>query len=117
MGLLVAHALLAVNWIFALYSTWGLHLFNGGSDIVDAVLKAQPPLLPGTKYPVKTTYTGIKKVDEQFTLLTVMFWPILDGRMPHLSLFSFMFVGQALAEFVLLLLEASRHGNRGRLIA
>lgn len=72
--------------------------------------------MPGTTQPVKQRYTGIKAIDDQLVFLVVMFWEIIDGSMPDLSLFSFMFAGQALCSYTLILIEGVRNGNRGKLV-
>ena len=116
-NLWVARILIAFVWIYAAYGTWYLFFNNGAREHVHAVLSASPSLLPGTVEPVKTVYTGIKAVDDQITLLAVVFWEAVDGSMPDLSLFCFSFGGQFAGTYILMLVESARQGNRGRLIS
>lgn len=117
MAFVLTRLLLCAIFVLALYSIWGLYSSNGGSDQVDVVLAGSPPRLPGTVYPVKTKYVGVELIDHQLAMLAVVFWQIVDGSMPHFSLFSFMFAGQAVAALILLMVEGARVGNRGRLVS
>ena len=115
-GLNITRGLLATVWTFGAYSTWYLFLNNGTGDQVDEVLAAKPPLLPGTQELLKTTFTGIKPIDDQLALLAVIFYPVLDGSLPQASLWALMFGGQVAAVYVLMLIESVRSGNQGKLI-
>ena len=116
-GLHVTRGLLAATWLFGVYSTWYLFLNNGTADQVDKVLASKPALLPGTNELLKTTFTGIKPIDNQLAMLAVVFYPVLDGSLPQASLFGFMFGGQFAAVYILMLIESVRSSHQGRFIA
>jgi len=109
--------LLFFLWIFAIYSTWYLLLNNGAADHLNRIQNSNPKLLPGTNQPVKTSYTGIRAIDDQLITLAIVFWDTLDGSKPHASLFAFMFAGQYLAGWTLMLIEGSRAHHPRRVIA
>ncbi|UNI21307.1 hypothetical protein JDV02_007308 [Purpureocillium takamizusanense] len=74
--------------------------------------------LPGTdKWPLRTVYTGIGKVDELLTILTTFFWPVTDGAHPALLLHSIAFSGTFCSAWVLVTLESWRKGNNGTILA
>ena len=76
-----------------------------------------PRNLPGTTASLKTSYTGIKSLDYQLTVLTLFFWQLIDGSHPNGSLLCFHFAGQIAAGLGLFVIEALRSGNRNRLIS
>lgn len=104
-------------WVLALYSIWYLLLHNQTGDLMSRIRDFGPRLLPNTKAPLKTSYTGIPPVDYQLTVLTLFFWEIVDGYPPQASLQAFHFFGQFLAAICLLMIEGYRRGNRGKLIS
>ena len=116
-SLSVARAALVAVETVSLYLTWGLLLTNGTLDMTGELLGSKSPNLPGTSYPVKTSYTGFKPFDDQLAAIVVVFWPTLDGSMPHASLFCFMFYGQFAATYVLFLVEGAKKGHQGKLVA
>ena len=116
-GLLVTQAILVLSWAFGIYGVWYLLLNNGGFDKINQVLAKRPPMLPGTMYPLKTSYTSLKIIDDQLSLLNVFFWEAFDGSMPNLSLFAFAFGGQIASVYLLVLVEGARFGNRGRIVS
>lgn len=115
-SLTITQGLLIATWVFGVYSTWYLFLNNGTADQVNEVLAAKPPLLLGTNELLKTTFTGIKPIDDQLAMLAVIFYPVLDGSLPHASLFGFMFGGQFAAVYILMLIESVRSIHRGKAI-
>lgn len=113
----LVRATLVLNFALAGYGTWYLFLNNGAAARVNDVLATKVPTLPGTVFPLKTSYTGVKIVDEQLTVLTIAFWEVVDGSMPNLSLYSFMFAGKFGSLYLLFLAESVRKGNRGRVVS
>ena len=97
------------------YTTWYFLLNNGTADHMAHSGKIQ--LLPGTKEPVRTVYTGIPVIDYQLTVLTLFFWEIVNGSNPSASLFCFYFATQVACGWGLLMVEGLRHGNRWSLIS
>lgn len=84
-------------------------------------LIAQPEaLLPGTNEVLMKSYTGIKLIDYQLTILVVFFSPVVDfdGTRPSgaLSLFSRFGIGQFGGVWCLMVMETLRMGNRDRFI-
>ena len=104
-------------WIFAIYSIGYLTLSNGTTDHLYQTLARDPPLLPGTNQPVKTSFIGIRLIDDYLSLLCIAFWDSLDGSQPHLSLFAFMFMGQYMAGYSLIMIEGARVCNKRRVIS
>lgn len=76
-----------------------------------------PRVLPGTTAPLRTSYTGIYRLDQQLAALCLFFWQLVDGSQPNASLLSFHFAGQIAAGWGILTMEKLRSGNRGRIIA
>ena len=74
-------------------------------------------LLPGTKEPVLTSYTGIELIDYELTVLTVFFWELVDGSRPDASLYCYHFLGQIFSAWSLLMIESLRKGNKWRIIS
>lgn len=99
------------------YGTWYIFINNGSTDYMTRIRDVGPRLLPGTKEPLKTVFTGIPAIDYQLTILTLCFWEQVDGSNPSSSLFCFHFATQAACGWGLLLLESLRHGNRWRIIS
>lgn len=73
--------------------------------------------LPGHNEPLRTHYTGVEPIDRVLTLLTVFFYPALDGQSPTLLLHSIGFSGTFGAAWVLVVLESWRKGNAGTVAA
>ncbi|KAJ5951930.1 uncharacterized protein N7479_010343 [Penicillium vulpinum] len=73
--------------------------------------------LPSIDAPLRTTYTGIEGVDRVLSLLTVFFYPTLDGHNPGLLLHGVAFSGTFGASWTLIVLESWRKGNAGTIAA
>jgi hypothetical protein len=73
--------------------------------------------LPGVNAPLRTLYTGVEPIDRILTLLTVFFYPSLDGQSPTLLLHSIGFSGTFGAAWTLVVLESWRKGNAGTIVA
>lgn len=102
----------------AFYCTWIRGEHNGFMPRLREIEAAKPPMLPGTDVPVKLVYTGfLKKVDHQLAVLAAVFWPILDGSSPNLTLQAFHFGGQFLAFWTVLELETRRASHRWKVIS
>ena len=99
------------------YATWYILLNNGTTDYMAHIRDFGPRLLPGTKEPLKTVYTGIPAIDYQLTVLALFFWENVDGSNPAGSLFCFHFATQVTCGWGLLMIEGLRHGNRWRVIS
>ncbi|KAJ5496510.1 hypothetical protein N7463_008497 [Penicillium fimorum] len=73
--------------------------------------------LPSIDAPLRTVYTGIEAVDSVLALLTVFFYPTLDGNNPALLLHGIGFSGTFGATWTLIVLESWRKGNAGTVAA
>ena len=98
------------------YFTWYMWLNNGTADRMARIRDVGPRILPGTTAPLRTSYTGIKPIDYQLTVLCLFFWELIDGSQPNASLLCFHFAGQLAAGWGLLMVEKLRSGNKGRII-
>ncbi|KAA8642034.1 hypothetical protein EYZ11_006445 [Aspergillus tanneri] len=76
-----------------------------------ALQSIESKTLPGSNQPLRTTYTGVEKLDELLTALTVFFWPTTDGNNEALTLHSLGFSGTFGSAWVLVTLESWRRGN------
>ena len=78
-----------------------------------------PHVLPfNNGAPLRKEYIGlIDFVDHQLAVMTLFFFNVVDGSHPHAALQAFQFVGQVVAGWGLLVLEASRGGNRWRAVS
>ena len=76
-----------------------------------------PQLLPGTKAPVRTVYTGVPAIDYQLAVLAVFFWENVDGSSPSASLYCFHFATQVACGWPLFMIESLRRGNRWALLS
>ncbi len=99
------------------YATWYLLLNNGTTDYMAHIRDVGPRLLPGTKEPVRTIYTGVPAIDYQLTVLALFFWENVDGSNPAGSLFCFHFATQVACGWGLLMVEGLRFGNRWKIVS
>lgn len=99
------------------YATWYILLNNGTTKHMAHIRDVGPRLLPGTKEPVRTVYTGIPVIDYQLTVLALFFWENVDGSNPAGSLFCFHFATQVVCGWGLLMIEGFRNGNRWTFIS
>ena len=101
----------------AYYATWYTLINNGTTDYVAHIRDVGPRLLPGTKEPLRTVYTGVPVIDYQLTVLGLFFWENVDGSNPTGSLFCFHFATQVACGWGLLMIEGLRNGNRWTVIS
>lgn len=99
------------------YLTWGLFIGNGSKALMEHIRDVGPHILTGTDAPIKQIYTGIRSVDSQLSVLTVFFWEIVDGSMPHASLHAIRFGAQVMVMWGLVMIEGMRAGNQGSIIS
>ena len=96
------------------------HVFaykNGTINMMKHIRDVGPQNLPLTSEPLRRFYTGIKFLDERLTVLACIFWPLLDGNYPSLSLHAVFFAGQVGGVWGLMMVEGMRSGNRGRMVS
>lgn len=96
--------------------TWGRVLADGSVSILQANLEDPNYLLPGTKYPLRQTFTGIFPLDYLLRTLVVFFWEAVDGSHPKNSAAGIYFGAQLFPVIVTLYLDSQRRGNKPSLI-
>jgi hypothetical protein len=96
---------------------WTLWVFPQKNGLLGLLAQQSEPgaVIPGpTAAPMKQTYTGIRPVDKQLTVLVSFFYTAIDGNRADVSL-SFLYLGgQVLAAWTLITIESLRVGNRGK---
>jgi hypothetical protein len=99
-----------------------LHLFGESNTLFPQIVEHRTKhLLPThskwttTSFP--TSFAGYDPPDGLLATLLVFFWPVVDGENPGASLIGFVFVGQAVAMWIVMVLEGLRKGNAGRVIS
>ena len=101
----------------AMYTTWCLLYENGTAALMQSHQDHGPHVLPGTKEPLRTHYTGVANIDHQLTVLALVFWELVDGSRPNAQLLCLHFAGQIGAAYALLLMESSRPQKRKTVLA
>ncbi|KAL9948847.1 hypothetical protein D7B24_004951 [Verticillium nonalfalfae] len=109
-------ALLALGG-FGVLSVGGLLFLNGWMDMKDDLMAQPEPILPGAGGPARTYFTGSAAVDEALTGILMFYYPCVSGEMPALSFFTAYMAGQVLPIHTALLLESSRAGHHGTMLA
>ncbi len=61
-------------------------------------------------------FSTYQPVDDLCNFFVIFFLPVVDGNHPGLSLLSFVFAGQWLAGWAIILMESHRAGNQGKWI-
>ncbi|KAI9783630.1 MAG: hypothetical protein M1816_001221 [Peltula sp. TS41687] len=112
----VAKLILPLLAVAGYICTHGVAARTGYWTLVTSQVR-ESRLLPGTKAPLKLRYIGITRVDNFLAALATVFWPLVDGSYAHASLQAFQFVGQLVALWTVLEIEARRFGNSWRLIS
>ncbi|KAI0202209.1 hypothetical protein F4808DRAFT_82709 [Astrocystis sublimbata] len=104
--------------IFGARATIGTMLGNGLSDVLGAVGSGATASLKGAPAPFITSYTGIAVVDYQLCGMISFFSALVDGNVPwDVTVFYVWGMAQFAAAWTLLVLEAKRAGNRGRVVS
>ena len=108
-------ALLSLSAI-ACYSFYTVLVPQGLQESLDAF--AVQSILPDTSiFVAGLRYCGIDRIDRFLNTLNYFFWPILHDTDYVRNMRSKMFIGQFMASYALVMLEAERPGNRGRIIS
>ncbi|KAH8689516.1 hypothetical protein BGW36DRAFT_390989 [Talaromyces proteolyticus] len=105
-------------FLFSAYAGFAIFAFsdrNGTLKLVEHFGTSK--VLPGSGEPLKTSFTGIEPIDRLLATLTVFFIPVVDGSNPSLLLHSVNFTGAFGSAWVLVVLEAWRKGNSGKLFS
>ena len=107
-----AQAAMVLLMCLAFYTTWGLVYENGTATLMQSHRDRGPHVLPGTKEPLRSHYTGFAFIDHELTVLTLFFWELVDGSRPNAQLLCLHFGGQIGAAYAVLLMESSRPHKR-----
>ncbi|OQD69952.1 hypothetical protein PENDEC_c028G06446 [Penicillium decumbens] len=100
---------------FVFYAIFYFSYINGLDALGRKAIDSRKLL--GVDAPLRTLYTGVEPIDRILTLLTVFFYPALDGTSPTLLLHSIGFSGTFGAAWTLVVLESWRKGNAGTIAA
>ncbi|GAP86466.1 hypothetical protein SAMD00023353_1901150 [Rosellinia necatrix] len=93
-------------------------LDNGLGEVLGAVSKGATASLRGAPSPFLREYTGVSVVDQQLSAMIAFFSAAIDGDVPWDSTVFYVWgMAQFAACWTLLVLEAKRVGNRGRLVS
>ncbi|KAI0118794.1 hypothetical protein GGR51DRAFT_545336 [Nemania sp. FL0031] len=93
-------------------------LHNGLGEVLSGVSSGAVESLRGAPSPFLSSYTGVGVVDKQLSAMVSFFAAVLDGNVSwDITLFYVWGMAQFAAMWTLLVLEAKRSGNRGRLVS
>lgn len=115
LALQAAKATLPTLFLIALGGTHYLMSKNGTMDLISTSIRAKK--LPGTNKTLRTHWTGIKRIDNLFSLFVLFFMPLVDYKSPGLSMHGLHFGGQLASYWILVVIESFRRGNGGRAVA
>lgn len=87
---------------------------NGLLAMIQEVVAAPQPVLPGTNIPLRTSWTGLQLVDFDFSLMVVIFSTILDESNLSIFIAGGHFFGLWMSSWILILLESHRIGPEQR---
>jgi len=101
---------------------YSLHIFSDSNGLFPQIVSYRsknilPTPTTSTVASFPESFTGYDPPDGLLATLLVFFWPLVNGENPGAGLISFLFAGQAVAIWTAVVLEASRKGNRGRIIS
>jgi hypothetical protein len=100
--------------LLSFWTLWGFPYNNGLLAILKGQTEAGASIPGPTLAPMKQTYTGIKPIDNQLTVLVSFFYTAIDGNRGDLSLSFFGLGGHVLASWVLITIESQRSGNQSK---
>ncbi|KAI0907949.1 hypothetical protein F4823DRAFT_521704 [Ustulina deusta] len=104
--------------LFGFKATIITMLGNGLGDVLSSVSSGAVASLKGAPSPFLATYTGVAVVDHQLSAMISFFSAIIDGNVPwDVTMFYVWGMAQFAATWTVLVLEAKRSGNRGRLVS
>ncbi|KAI1427037.1 hypothetical protein F5Y12DRAFT_783598 [Xylaria sp. FL1777] len=104
--------------LFGFRATIVTMLGNGLGDVLSAVSSGATASLRGAPAPFLASYTGVAAVDKQLGGMVGFFSAVIDGDVSwDVTLFYAWGMAQFAAGWTVLVLEAKRVGNRGRLVS
>lgn len=93
-------------------------LGNGLGEALTSVTSGAVASLKGAPSPFLSTYSGVAVVDQQLSAMICFFSAIIDGNVSwDVTVFYVWGMAQFAAAWTLLVLEAKRAGNRGRIVS
>lgn len=116
MALTLPKLLLIALSVAGFWTLWGFPYQNGLLKLLGE--QAEPgAIIPGpTVAPMKQTYTGIRLVDRQLTVLVSFFYTAIDGNRADVSLSFLALGGQVLGAWTLITIESLRFANKGKFL-
>ncbi|OCK81412.1 hypothetical protein K432DRAFT_295554 [Lepidopterella palustris CBS 459.81] len=103
----------AFQALFFILIPLGLHLTSFNSFPSSVSVLSQ---LPGIISPLGQNFTNIPFLDAHLTRQNIWIWTVASGKRPGLSLHAYLFAGQFVAGWGVLMLEGVRKGNEGRIV-
>ncbi|KAI1176257.1 hypothetical protein F4777DRAFT_588000 [Nemania sp. FL0916] len=104
--------------LFGFKATILTMLENGLGDVLGSVSQGTVTTLRGAPAPFLSSYTGVAAIDGQLSGMVGFFSAMIDGNVPwDATLYYVWAMAQLAAGWTLLVLEAKRAGNRGRLVS
>ncbi|KAI1154212.1 hypothetical protein F4825DRAFT_460549 [Nemania diffusa] len=104
--------------LFGFKATILTMLDNGLGKVLRAVSSGHVASLKGAPSPFLSSYTGVAAVDGQLSAMISFFSALLDGNQSwDIAVFYVWGMAQFAAIWTILVLEAKRAGNRGRLVS
>ncbi|KAI1116014.1 hypothetical protein F5Y14DRAFT_408951 [Nemania sp. NC0429] len=104
--------------LFGFKATILTMLENGLAEAISATTSGAVASLKGAPAPFLSTYSGVRAVDQQLSGMIGFFSAIIDGNVPwDVTVFYVWGMAQFAAAWTVLVLEAKRAGNRGRLVS
>ncbi|KAI0435092.1 hypothetical protein F5Y09DRAFT_327780 [Xylaria sp. FL1042] len=104
--------------LFGFKATIITMLGNGLGEALTSVTSGTVASLKGAPSPFLASYTGVGPVDKQLGAMVSFFSAIIDGNVPwDVTMFYVWGMAQFAAGWTVLVLEAKRAGNRGKLVS
>jgi hypothetical protein len=110
-------ALILLSSFAGAYGLHGLGWTGGMIQTLQGILNDPAGKFPGTDVLIIRKYTGATAVDVVLANMVPFFWPVVDGRYPPLTLFSFFMFGQYGVAWALFVMESLRKGNKKKVIS
>jgi hypothetical protein len=117
MTLTLKFAKLALPLLF-LIAVGGTHVLmnkNGTMNLVKATIRSKK--LPGTELALRTSWTGIKAIDNLVSLFVLFFMPLVNWKNPTITMQGAHFGGQLSSYWILVVIESFRMDNVGMAIS
>lgn len=101
------------------YGAFGMGAKNGLFDgLHKSILREEAPYVPGHKFPIQHSFTGIPVIDGHLSTLTAIFICLIDGDKTWDITLSWWYLAiNFLAGWCLLVLEGMRRGNVGKAVS